>query len=265
MRYSIVSKLSVAAMVFALAASGCASRKYVRTQVKESNDQLAAKEGGDIKRVDTNVAELSDRVGVNERVTKENTTQISANATQIKDTSTQLQTTKSELGNEIKAVDTKAGGAMSTAETARTAVGETGKRVDGLTNQFENRNNYAVAAENSVLFAFNSAKLQPEFHAVLDTLAQKIKQDPNAVIVLEGRTDSTGDADYNIKLGQQRMDAVLRYLIVQSDVPVQRIYQVSLGKDKPVADNKTKEGREQNRATVVRVLSPTASGTVASK
>jgi OOP family OmpA-OmpF porin len=137
--------------------------------------------------------------------------------------------------------------------------------VDGLASQFENRNNYAVSAEDSVHFAFNSAKLQPEFHTVLDNLAQKVKQDPNAVIVLEGRTDSTGDADYNIKLGQQRMDAVLRYLVVQSDIPIQRIYQMSLGKEKPVADNKTKEGREQNRATVVRILSPNAAGTVASK
>jgi outer membrane protein OmpA-like peptidoglycan-associated protein len=264
MRYSVVSKLSVAAVVLAFA-GGCASKGYVRNQVKTSNDQLAAQESGDIKRVETNAKELSDQVGENARVTKEHTTQIAANTTQIKDTSTQLQATKTELGTEIRTVDTKAGGAMSTAESARTGVAETGKRVDGLASQFENRNNYAVAAENSVLFGFNSAKLQPEFHTVLDNLAQKVKQDPNAVIVLEGRTDSTGDADYNIKLGQQRMDAVLRYLVIQSDVPIQRIYQVSLGKDKPVADNKTKEGREQNRSTVVRILTPNATGTVAAK
>jgi len=251
-------------MVIAFA-GGCASKGYVRNRVKESNDQLAAKEGADIKRVETNIAEISDQVGENARVTKENTTQIAANATQIKDTSSQLQTAKNELGTEIRSVDTKAGGAMTAAEAARTGVTETGKRVDGLASQFENRNNYAVSAENSVLFGFNSAKLQPEFHTVLDGVAQKLKQDPNSVIVLEGRTDSTGDADYNIKLGQQRMDAVLRYLVIQSDVPIQRIYQVSLGKDKPVADNKTKEGREQNRATVIRVLSPNATGTVAAK
>jgi len=211
--------------------------------------------------VETNVAELSDQVGENARVTKEHTTQIAANQTKINETSSDLQSAK----NEIKSVDTKAGGAMSAAESARAGVAETGKRVEGLASQFENRNNYAVAAEDSVHFAFNSAKLQPEFHTVLDNLAQKVKQDPNAVIVLEGRTDSTGDADYNIKLGQQRLDAVLRYLVVQSDVPIQRIYQVSLGKEKPVADNKTKEGREQNRATVVRILSPNATGTVAAK
>jgi OOP family OmpA-OmpF porin len=241
--------------------SGCASKGYVRNQVQASSDQLASKHDTDVKRVETNIAELSDQVGENARVTKEHTTQIAANQTKINETSSDLQSAK----NEIKSVDTKAGGAMSAAESARAGVAETGKRVEGLASQFENRNNYAVAAEDSVHFAFNSAKLQPEFHTVLDNLAQKIKQDPNAVIVLEGRTDSTGDADYNIKLGQQRLDAVLRYLVVQADVPIQRIYQVSLGKEKPVADNKTKEGREQNRATVVRILSPNATGTVASK
>jgi outer membrane protein OmpA-like peptidoglycan-associated protein len=247
-------------MVLAFA-SGCASKGYVRNQVQASSDQLASKHDTDVKRVEANVAELSDQVGENARVTKEHTTQIAANQTKINETSSDLQSAK----NEIKSVDTKAGGAMSAAESARAGVAETGKRVEGLASQFENRNNYSVAAEDSVHFAFNSAKLKPEFHTVLDNLAQKVKQDPNAVIVLEGRTDNTGDADYNIKLGQQRLDAVLRYLVVQSDVPIQRIYQVSLGKEKPVADNKTKEGREQNRATVVRILSPNATGTVAAK
>jgi OmpA-OmpF porin, OOP family len=260
MRYSLISKLTVAATLLAFA-SGCASKGYVRNQVKDSNDQLNAKIDTNVKRVDTNIAELSDQVGETTRVTRENTTQINAANGQIRETSSQLQLAK----NDIKAADDKAGGAMAAADNVKVAVGETGKRVDGLANQFANRNNYGVAAEDSVRFAFNSAKLQPEFHTVLDSLAQKVKQDPDAVIVLEGRTDSTGDADYNIKLGQQRLDAVLRYLVVQSDVPIQRISQISLGKDKPVADNKTKEGREQNRATVVRVLSPTATGAVASK
>jgi outer membrane protein OmpA-like peptidoglycan-associated protein len=260
MRYSVVTKLTTAVFVLAFA-GGCASKGYVRNQVQASSDQLASKHDSDVKRVETNVSELSDQVGENARVTKEHTTQIATNATKINETSTDLQGAK----NEIRSVDSKAGGAMTAAQNASAANGETNKRVEGLSSQFENRNNYNVAAEESVHFAFNSAKLQPEFHSVLDGLAQKIKQDPNAVVVLEGRTDSTGDADYNIKLGQQRLDAVLRYLVVNSDVPIQRIYQLSLGKEKPVADNKTKEGREQNRATVVRILSPNATGTVASK
>ena len=246
-------------------AGGCASKGYVRNQVKSSSDQLAAKEETDIKRVDTNIAELSDQVGQNARITKENTTLIASNTTKITEADAKINAANTQIQaaqGEIRAVDTKA---MTAVEGTRTAIGETGKRVDGLASQFDNRNNYTVSMENAVLFAFNSAKLQPEFHTVLDGVAQKLKADPNAVIVLEGRTDSSGDADYNIKLGQQRLDAVLRYLVIQSDVPIQRIYQLSLGKEKPVADNKTKEGREQNRATVVKVLAPNAAGTVAAK
>lgn len=260
----VASKVAAAAMVLAFA-GGCASKGYVRNTVQTSNDQLAAKVDGDIKKVQSNVSELSDQVGANAAVTKEHTTQIASNATKITEADTKINAANSQIQaaqGEIRAVDTKA---MTAVEGTRTAIGETGKRVDGLASQFDNRNNYAVSAENAVLFATNSAKLKPEFHTVLDGVAQKLKQDPNAVIVLEGRTDNTGDADYNIKLGQQRLDAVLRYLVIQSDVPIQRIYQLSLGKEKPVADNKTREGREQNRATVVKILTPTASGTVAAK
>jgi OOP family OmpA-OmpF porin len=264
MRFRLVSKLVVVGMLVAFA-SGCASKGYVRKEVKGSSDALTSKMDSNVQRIDNNAKELSDQLGETTRITKDNTVKIADNTTQIKDTSTQLQATKTELNTEIKAVDTKAGGAMTAAESARAANGETGKRVDGLASQFANRNNYTVSAEDSVRFAFNSSKLQPEFNPVLDKLAQAVKADPDAVIVLEGRTDSTGDADYNIKLGQQRLDAVLRYLVVQSEVPIQRIYQISLGKDKPVADNKTKEGREQNRATTVRVLSSHSTGAVAAK
>ncbi|HLQ77713.1 MAG TPA: OmpA family protein [Terriglobia bacterium] len=258
MRLGLVYKLAMCGMLIAFA-SGCATKKFVRNEVKVSSDDLSAKVDTRAGKIESNVAELSDQVGETTRITKDNSNQIKDQQVKLTDTSNQLQSAK----NDIRAVDDKAGGAMAAADNAKSAIGETGKRVDGLSNQFANRNNYSVAMEDSVLFAFNSAQLKPEFHSVLDKLAQTAKQDPDAVIVLEGRTDSTGDADYNVKLGQQRMDSVLRYLVVQSDVPIQKIFQVSLGKEKPVADNKTKEGREQNRATVVRVLSPHTSGSVA--
>jgi OOP family OmpA-OmpF porin len=265
MKFTIVPKFGVAAMLLVFS-FGCASKGYVRHQVKDSSDQLSAKvdtkidtTDKNVQRVDSNVKELSDQVGETSRLTKENSSQIKDNVAQIQDTNSQLATTK----NDVRAADAKAAGAMSASDTNKTAIGETGKRVDGLSNQFANRNNFGVASEDAVRFAFNSAKLQKEYEPVLDGIAQKLKQDPDAVIVLEGRTDSSGDADYNIRLGQQRLDAVLRYLVVHSDVSIQRIYQISMGKEKPVADNKTKEGREQNRATIVRVMTPHSSGAVA--
>jgi len=263
MKLTVVPKFAVIAMLLAFS-YGCASKGYVRTKVKDSSDQLSARidtTDQNVKQVDSNVKELSDQLGETSRLTKENSNQIKDASAQIKDTNTQLASAK----NDIRAADDKAAGAMSASDANKTAIGETGKRLEGLSSQFASRNNYSVASEDAVLFTFNSAKLQKEYEAVLDGIADKIKQDPDAVVVLEGRTDSTGDADYNIRLGQQRLDSVLRYLVVHSDVSVQRIYQISLGKDKPVGDNKTKEGREQNRATIVRVMTPHGGAAVATK
>jgi outer membrane protein OmpA-like peptidoglycan-associated protein len=227
MKFTVVPKFAVFAALLAFS-YGCASRGYVRHQVKDSSDQLSAKvdsktEATDkhIQTVASNVSELSDQVGETSRLTKENSTQIKDNATQtasqFKETNTQLASAK----DDIRSADAKAAGAMTASDSNKAAIGETGKRIDGLSNQFSGRNNLGVASEDAVLFAFNSAKLQKEFEPVLDGVAQKLKQDPDAVIVLEGRTDSTGDADYNIRLGQQRLDAVMRYLVVHSDVAVQ--------------------------------------------
>ena len=90
-------------------------------------------------------------------------------------------------------------------------------------------------------------------------------QNPNAIVVLEGRTDSTGDSEYNIRLGERRVEAVRRYLTVDKEIPVYRIHEVSFGAAKPIASNDSRDGREKNRAVTVSVLLPTADGSVASR
>jgi len=95
---------------------------------------------------------------------------------------------------------------------------------------------------------------------VLDDIAQQLKQNPDTILVMEGHTDSVGSSDYNIQLGQKRVDAVVRYLVVDQEVPMNRISNLSFGKDRPVAENKTKDGRKQNRSVVVRVMAPQLTG-----
>ena len=73
------------------------------------------------------------------------------------------------------------------------------------------------------------------------------------MLELEGYTDATGTEQYNIGLSQRRAEAVERYL-VSKNLPLFRIAIVGLGKEKPVADNKTRDGRAQNRRVEVRVL-----------
>jgi outer membrane protein OmpA-like peptidoglycan-associated protein len=84
-------------------------------------------------------------------------------------------------------------------------------------------------------------------------------------VVLEGRTDSIGNKDYNVKLGERRIEAVRRYLAVEKSVPVYKIHEISFGAEKPIAENKTRDGREKNRAVMITVMVPKIEGTVASR
>jgi outer membrane protein OmpA-like peptidoglycan-associated protein len=71
---------------------------------------------------------------------------------------------------------------------------------------------------------------------------------------IEGHTDGTGEPVYNEKLGEERAMAVRSYLHDQHKVALNRIEVISYGEDKPVADNKTKDGRAMNRRVVIKVL-----------
>jgi OOP family OmpA-OmpF porin len=115
---------------------------------------------------------------------------------------------------------------------------------------------FNMTEEKSVQFKFNSATLDKQYTDVLDQIAAAVMQNPDAIIVLEGRTDSTGNKDYNVKLGERRVEAVRHYLAVEKGVPVYKIHDISFGSEKPLAENNTKDGREKNRAVIMTVMTP---------
>jgi outer membrane protein OmpA-like peptidoglycan-associated protein len=89
----------------------------------------------------------------------------------------------------------------------------------------------------------------------LDELVAKLKADPRGnFLEIEGHTDSIGDKAVNERIGEQRAEAVKRYLHEQYQIPLHKINVISYGMEKPVAPNTTKEGRAQNRRVVIRVL-----------
>jgi len=110
-------------------------------------------------------------------------------------------------------------------------------------------------SEDRVRFKLESSELTDEAKAALDEFAQKVK-DLNKVVYIEiqGHTDSTGSDSYNEKLGQERADAVRRYLALKHGMPLNRLSTISYGELLPVADNSTREGRAQNRRVVLVVL-----------
>ncbi len=112
-----------------------------------------------------------------------------------------------------------------------------------------------VLSDDSVKFPVDAHALSPEAEARLKELADRLKmENQNVYLEIQGHTDSTGGKEYNDKLGEERAEAVRRYLNEQG-VPLNRVATISYGPDVPVASNDTREGRAQNRRVVVVVLS----------
>jgi len=244
-----MQRLSLLLLVSAtiIVTSGCATKKYVRNTVKDSSDALTVRiEGneGEIKEVRDNVDKVDKKVsGVDAKVSDLDSR-----------TSDQFGAVRTDL----QSADQKASKAQGSADRV---AGD----VTTLDQKFQNRNNFNVTDEKSVQFKLNSATLDKEYTQVLDEIANALMQNGDSIVVLEGRTDNTGAKDYNVKLGERRIDAVRRYLAVEKGVPVYRIHDISFGAEKPVAENKTREGREKNRAVTMTILVPKTEGAVASR
>ncbi len=154
--------------------------------------------------------------------------------------------------DELAAVSNAArGGAKAAQETADAAVvgvNATNERIAAL-------DDYTPQETNSILFRVGSAVLSKDAKAQLDAVATKAESAKGYLIEISGYTDSTGSLDKNRRLSQQRADAVVRYLVENHNIPLRRIITpFGYGEAKAVADNSTREGREQNRRVDVKIL-----------
>lgn len=97
-----------------------------------------------------------------------------------------------------------------------------------------------------VNFDYNQATLTDAGRAIIDQNAEVLAQWADARIVITGHTDSRGSDQYNMGLSLRRAEAVRDYLISKG-IPVKRLITRGLGEARPIADNKTDEGRSKNR------------------
>ena len=102
----------------------------------------------------------------------------------------------------------------------------------------------------AVFFDNDSATIKPESYPDLDRAVSLMKRDDQVRGTIEGHTDSNGSDAYNLRLSQRRADAVRQYLI-EHGIAASRIDAVGRGESQPIADNKTAEGRAQNRRVVL--------------
>jgi len=98
-----------------------------------------------------------------------------------------------------------------------------------------------------IKFDTGKADIKPQYHDELRKLADFLKEFPQAKGVIEGYTDNVGAKEMNMKLSQRRADSVRNYLIKHLGIAPERLGAKGFGPTKPVADNKTAAGKQQNR------------------
>lgn len=107
---------------------------------------------------------------------------------------------------------------------------------------------------DKVYFDTGKATLQKRSFSILNQVASVLKANPEITkIRVEGHTDSQGNADKNQVLSQDRTESVRKYLI-ERGIAAERLEAMGYGQTRPIADNKTEAGREQNRRVEFKVL-----------
>jgi peptidoglycan-associated lipoprotein len=202
--------------------SACATKKMVKQTVGEVNDKVDG---------------LSKSVEENQQRTKANEGRIG------------------EVDQKAAAADQRAQAAGQRADAAYTAADRVNMRADAIEKASKRLVYEVVLTEDKGGFKFGATKMPDEMQAQIDELVAKLKANPNGgYIEIEGHTDNVGTKDINYKLGLERAEAVKRYLYETQQIPLHKINVISYGEEKPVAPNKTKDGRSQNRRVVIKVL-----------
>ena len=220
-----MKKLILAVPVLALALGGttaCATKKMVRTQIGEVNGKVET---------------LSKSVEENQERTRANEGRIG------------------EVDQRAQAAGQRAEAANKSAAEARAAADAVNTRAEAIEKASKRLVYEVTLSEDKGGFKFGKATMPDEAKADLDKLVQQLKAEPNgAFIEIEGHTDNAGGTNLNYQLGLDRAEAVKRYLYEQHQVPLHKINVISYGEEKPIAPNKTRAGRAQNRRVVIKVL-----------
>jgi peptidoglycan-associated lipoprotein len=224
-----MKRLVLAVPVLALALGGtqaCAKKSFVRAQVGEVNQKVES--------VSKSLEETQERTKANEA--------------KITEVDQRAQQAAQAADSKASAAGQRADTAKTTADAANTKVAEVEKATKRLVYE-------VVLSEDKGNFKFGKATLPETAVGELDQLVEKLKAEPNgAYIEIEGHTDNAGGKELNYRLGLERAENVKRYLYEHHQVPLHKINVISYGEEKPVAPNKTRDGRAQNRRVVIKVL-----------
>jgi peptidoglycan-associated lipoprotein len=225
-------RLLVAIPIVALtvaSSTACATKKFVRTSVGEVNDKVEA-------------------VGKSLEETQERTRRNEGRITEVDSKADRAAQAAQQAG-------TAAQQANSAAQQANSAATAAGSKADAVDKASKRLVYEVVLSEDEGNFKFGAIALPDEARAKLDEMIAAIKADPKgAYFEIEGHTDNVGDKKINERIGLERAESVKRYLYEQHQIPLHKMNVITYGEDKPIAENKTRDGRSQNRRVVIKVL-----------
>ena len=234
--------MSTAAAGLMLFSTGCATKRHVRAAIAPVENRVGAVE----KRSTQTEADVD---ALEKQLSQ--TTEVANGAEREAKLAKSMALT---ADGKAVAAGQRADGANALAEKSLTRISEVetnfGKSIDNL---YENMDNYQMSRSENITFAFNKADLSKEMKEKLDSFANSVKDQNKFVVEVQGFADPVGNAAYNQELSQRRAMTVARYLSVEHNIPLRRIQMLGVGSVKPVADNKTREGRMQNRRVEIKV------------
>lgn len=113
--------------------------------------------------------------------------------------------------------------------------------------------NIRLQLPSNVTFATDSSSIAQGFYPVLSDVGRVLNRYEKTTMLVEGHTDSVGDANYNMQLSERRALSVRNYLVGEG-VDQRRVTTVGYGETQPIADNGTAGGRQENRRVELRIV-----------
>ena len=111
----------------------------------------------------------------------------------------------------------------------------------------------ATVILKNIFFDVNRYELKPESSTELDNIVELLKENPSLKIQINGHTDNVGKPADNLKLSNNRANAVIQYLVAKG-IDGKRLSSKGWGETQPLADNESEQGRAQNRRTEMKVV-----------
>ena len=228
-----VAGIAVVALI--LATAGCATKKYVQKTISPLEMGL--------HKVDQKVDQKTGE-----------------NADQIRNVDRRAESGISNAQNSADQANKAAGTADQHAQGARQLAQQGVSAANQAQEMVNNIDNYQPTQHATVLFGLSKSTLSADDQQRLDQLVQTVKPLKHYAIQIQGFTDKTGSRQYNLQLSQHRAEAVVRYLTLNGNIPLVKIYSLGYGEAAPASPNSSRKGRKANRRVEVTVLVPQMPG-----